>query len=439
MRNKKRLILFLSIGLVLGSASYMIPSRAIEVAAPSLFYPQFSAFAASCDRSVVTRVTVLTAGRVSTEAPPGAVVNVLTKFRADSTLPHDYLLVLSLVDGQQEVVAQVNNNLNNKLLFLPASAWSGAVSITTSMNVPKVSNGTYYYLLELDGPSGAIALTPGPGVSQDKQCRYQVGELHVHASVAPPDLLPPPTLDLGQYNMTFDDEFTSLSISDSPVNDGSRWYSRNEECCMMTTDGTKAAMVGISSPHNPFSLLPAGGLNIRLQKASKQWTSGVLTSVDSHGKGFSQTYGYFEMKAKFPPGQNTWPAFWLLNAAAKSSRAPAGEIDIVEYIANPRFSDYISTTLHDWSRQTNLPMSHQRVTLPNNSFHTYGMLWTAETMTFYFDRSVTFQTPTPSIMHQPYYPIVDLGIGGGWPTEKTPATNDMKIQYIRAYQSRPLP
>jgi hypothetical protein len=57
-------------------------------------------------------------------------------------------------------------------------------------------------------------------------------------------------------------------------------------------------------------------------------------------------------------------------------------------------------------------------------------------MTFYFDGAVAFQTPTPAIMQQPYYPIVDLGIGGGWPTEATPPVNDMQIQYIRAYKRK---
>ena len=382
------------------------------------------------------QVTVFKAGQPSTVAPPGARVNILTSFRADSTFNGNDSLILSLVNAHGKVVDQVENNLDNELLFLPTSEWAGPVSITMSHTVPKVSDGTYHYLVELRGLRGSVKLNAGPGVQKDRQCRYEIGKLEIRSSAVAPSLLPPPTLDLRNYNMTFNDEFTSLSISNSPANDGSRWYAKNEECCMMATDGTKTAMIGTSGPYDPFSLLIEGGLNIRLQRDSKLWTSGVLTSVDSHGKGFSQMYGYFEMKAKFPTGENTWPAFWLLNTAAKSNRAPAGEIDIVEYIANPRFSDYISTTLHDWSSHKEQPMSHQRVNLPNDSAHTYGMLWTEKTMTFYFDGSVTFQAPTPSIMHQPYYPIVDLGIGGGWPTEATPAVNDMQVQYIRVYQSK---
>ncbi len=244
-------------------------------------------------------------------------------------------------------------------------------------------------------------------------------------------------LDLTGYKLTFDDEFNKLDISDSTTYDGSNWYTHNEQCCMMTTDGSGTAMVGLSSPQNPYSILPGGGLNIRLQKTNNTWTSGVITSVDNSGKGFSQKYGYFEMKAKLPAGTDTWPAFWLLNTAAKSSNAPAGEADIVEYIANPGFRNYIVSTLHDWSNGTTPSENHVPVSsVPSDgNYHTYGMKWTPDTITFYYDGVQTAQTSTPTIMHQPYYMLADLGIGAGWPTDKTPSTNDMQIQYIRAYSN----
>jgi len=183
----------------------------------------------------------------------------------------------------------------------------------------------------------------------------------IDAVAGPSDFLPTPTLDLAGFHLTLDERFTSLSISDSTTGDGARWYARNKECCMATTDGTDTAMAGVLTRHNPFSLIDGGGLNIRLQKHGNSWTSGVLTSVDSSGNGFSQQYGYFEMKAKFPPGENTWPAFWLLNTASKKHAAPEGEIDIVEYIANPSFRNYVATTLHDWSNHTAPAVSHYLV------------------------------------------------------------------------------
>ena len=117
------------------------------------------------------------------------------------------------------------------------------------------------------------------------------------------------------------------------------------------------------------------------------------------------------MKAKFPPGENTWPAFWLLNTSSKSRNQTGGEIDIVEYIANSGFPTTLMTTVHDWSSKTTPAASHYLGPLPTAAFHTYGMMWTADTMTFYFDGAAVLSAPTPIVMQQPYYLLVDLGIG----------------------------
>jgi len=138
------------------------------------------------------------------------------------------------------------------------------------------------------------------------------------------------------------------------------------------------------------------------------------------------------MKARFPAGLGTWPAFWLLNQAALTTHAPAGEIDVVE--SYMQFPTYINTTLHDWTPPAITPGYKQAAIADLSSgFHTFGMLWTATTITIYCDGAMLYSFPTPAIMHQPYYPIVDLGLGGGWPTAQTPQRSDMIIQYVRAY------
>jgi hypothetical protein len=237
------------------------------------------------------------------------------------------------------------------------------------------------------------------------------------------------------YHLTFDDEFSSLSISDLD-GAGTRWYTHTVQCCLSDTSAPKTPthMAGITDGEgkNPYSLVPGGGLNIRLQKHLGEWYSGVLATVDGKGNGFSQQYGYFEMKARFPPEHGTWPAFWLLNAAALSKHAPAGEIDVVEsFMFAPR---YINITLHDWTPPpTELGHQLAKVGVLSEGFHTFGMLWTAETMKFYCDGELLYTIATPAIMHQPYYPIVDLGLGGGWPTKEMPDHADMQVKYVRVY------
>lgn len=237
------------------------------------------------------------------------------------------------------------------------------------------------------------------------------------------------------YHLTFSDDFSTLNISDKN-NAATKWYTHTVQCCLTDTSApsTPTFMAGIHDPpgENPFSLLPGGGLDIRLQKHNGAWYSGVLATVDSNGQGFSQKYGYFEMKAKFPTAVGSWPAFWLLNSAALSQHAPAGEIDIVEsYMFAPR---YINITLHDWTPPGSTP-AHKLAEVSDLSqgFHTFGMLWTASTMSFYCDGALLYATPTPAIMHQPFYPIVDLGLGGGWPTNKMPDHADLDIAYVHVY------
>ena len=236
------------------------------------------------------------------------------------------------------------------------------------------------------------------------------------------------------YRLTFDDEFAALNISD--LNGaGTKWYTHTVQCCLYDTSNptTPTYMAGITAPpgQNPYTLV-AGGLNIRLQKTNGAWYSGVLASVDSKGQGFAQQYGYFEMKAKFPNGMGTWPAFWLLNQRALTQHAPAGEIDVVE--SYMQFPTYINTTLHDWTPPATTP-GYKQASVANltSGFHTFGMLWTASTMTFYCDGVTLYSMPTPAIMHQPFYPILDLGLGGGWPTAQTPQQSDMIVQYVRVY------
>ncbi|WP_326510491.1 glycoside hydrolase family 16 protein, partial [Noviherbaspirillum album] len=54
-------------------------------------------------------------------------------------------------------------------------------------------------------------------------------------------------------------------------------------------------------------------------------------TIDTDGK-YYQTYGYFEMEAKLPYGQGTWPAFWLFNHEA-GAHPYRPEIDILEAYA----------------------------------------------------------------------------------------------------------
>jgi beta-glucanase (GH16 family)/Ca2+-binding RTX toxin-like protein len=180
---------------------------------------------------------------------------------------------------------------------------------------------------------------------------------------------------------------------------------------------------------NPFSV--AGGvLTISARPTSDaakedlwyyKYTSGLLTTANS----FSQTYGYFEVRAQMPAGQGVWPAFWLL----PSSFSSPPELDVVEQIGG--------TTSYFTSHSATEGVTGFTFDVPGNTtaFHTYGVLWGTKTLTWYVDGQSVASTPTPDDMRGPMYLLLNLAIGGGFPGD--PPSNfkgaDFKVDYVRAY------
>jgi beta-glucanase (GH16 family) len=218
-----------------------------------------------------------------------------------------------------------------------------------------------------------------------------------------------------------------------------RWFNGTDQCCLSPSDGSGSAnypTAGSNGPVNPYSLIPGGGLQIRLQKVGTTWYSGVMTSVDQNGDGFSQQYGYIEYSAKLAPGTGTWPGLWMLSMPP---HAAGGEIDILEqYGCNPPLDPVVytifHTTFHDWTN-TSLTVAYTAMNQPDLTadYHRFGLLWGATYTALYVDGKLVWSTPTLAIMKRPYYLLADMGVGGGWDTTQTPSPSDLLIKYIRAY------
>ena len=81
-----------------------------------------------------------------------------------------------------------------------------------------------------------------------------------------------------------------------------------------------------------------------------------------------------------------------------------------------------------------------KVTDLSAGFHTYGVDWQPDTITWYLDGKKVSQAKTPADMNKPMYMIANLAVGGAWggnADATTPFPAEMKIDYIRAYTAAP--
>jgi len=166
------------------------------------------------------------------------------------------------------------------------------------------------------------------------------------------------------------------------------------------------------------------------------FTSGEINTFH----GFSQTYGYFEMRAKVPAVWGLWSAFWL----RRENGTWPPEVDVMEVLGRDTTTLHVNCHTKINSRRGsgvgNISESYP-VPIPDASlaFHTYGVDWEAKTITWYFDREPVFKVPTPVDMHAPMYIQANLAGGGPWAknidVSKLPAS--LAIDYIKAYEKLP--
>jgi hypothetical protein len=236
-------------------------------------------------------------------------------------------------------------------------------------------------------------------------------------------------LDLSRFVLTFDENFESLDISAAGPN--ARWTAHTP-----WHGDFGDAVFDNPGPDGPFKVTPQGLQIVARKDASGRWHSGLICSVDKDGRGqhgFSQQFGYFEMKAKLPAGPGVWPAFWLIGVDKKES---ASEIDVIEYYG--AFPEYYHNVVHLFKDGKDLLAKDNLVRIPRNSlvdrYNTYGVLVDPENTTFYLNRSKVWQIATPPQYHQPMYILANLALGGGWPINRLASPAVMEIAYIRVFQ-----
>jgi len=318
---------------------------------------------------------------------------------------------------------------------LGTAVWTGAVEYQHTVVVPAdAPAGEYRIMVGLYDHAAAgrgwdhQTLRVGEGVRiQDDGTTYEIGRFTVDPA-APVPKLPPPTLNLEGYHLTFSEEFDG-PLDVSAWGPGTRWIAHTP----YAGDFGDAPFAD-PEPGFPFTV-ENGVLRIEARKDDRGWRAGLLSSVDSKGRGFSQQYGYFEMRAMFPKGPGTWPAFWLLGVPELVNRGKVTqiEIDVVEqYGIAP---NALHTTVHLWYPggkhwAEGKPSIVEGMT---DDFHTYGVSIDEADIVFYYDGVELRRMNTPEEAKVPLYVLIDLALGGGWPIDQTPNPSFMYVDYLRAY------
>ena len=337
-------------------------------------------------------------------------------------------------NGQGQMVFQADHDP-----AIPTGRWKGRVEYGRTVVVPKeVPPGRYEVVVgfwcgkpaEKGGGRKPFRAGPASNLAMIEPDACRVGFLDVRAD-APAPPLPPVSLDLTGWKLTFAEEFDG-PLDVSAWGPGTRWIAH-------TPYSGDFGDAGFADPQPGFPFdVKDGLLRITTKKVDGRWRSGLLASVDPKGRGFSQALGYFEMRAKFPKGPGTWPAFWLLSVDRlkdpKDAPTTTGiELDVVEqYGVNDHA---LHATTHWWFPGGLHTADGDVALVPDMTadFHTYGVMVDDARITYYFDGRPLRSHPTPPEAKRPLYILVDLALGGGWPIDGTPDPSVMTVDYVRAY------
>lgn len=251
-----------------------------------------------------------------------------------------------------------------------------------------------------------------------------------HASQSPPDTILAP---LPGYALAWDEEFSGSVL------DTSKW--------------TVYAGARRGAQNSPDAVAVANGL----------LTITTFTKDSAHCTGFIDTankflmkYGWIEARIRFESSPGEWGAFWLQSPTMGNPVDNVGvagaEIDIVEHRAvdsagvdvsnmyemNLHWDGYEASHKHAGGRGAPLAGA-----LPlQGGWHTYAVLWTEESYTFFLDGVKQWSTQS-GVSHRPEFVKLTCEVqNGSWAGfvpaagfgSRSQSTTRMQVDWVRVWQ-----
>ncbi|MEM7431889.1 MAG: family 16 glycosylhydrolase [Pseudomonadota bacterium] len=282
------------------------------------------------------------------------------------------------------------------------------------------------------------------------------GELNIYfeASAGEPvlsALVVMPKQPTGDWSLVWNDEF------DGDVIDESKWSARvwaprkvNDEDQAYTDRPKNLRVVD-------------GMLVIEAHKEDYQGANYTSGRLHTEGKG-DFLYGRFEIRAKLPHGQGSWPAIWMLpsdpyrysttcepgedwqGSSTCDAWPNSGEIDIMEHVGYQM--NHVHGTVHNeayywvkWEQRKGRVLP----TPVDENFHVYALEWTPERIDMFVDdvHYFTYVNEGTGWNAWPYdhefFLILNIAVGGVWgraggPIDDSIFPQQLLIDYVRVYE-----
>jgi beta-glucanase (GH16 family) len=242
----------------------------------------------------------------------------------------------------------------------------------------------------------------------------------------------------GRWRCSFVDQFggRELDRSNWIVQDSSRSGFRTGSTCYQPDRDNVAVRRGrLVLTARKVALFRCGRL---LRTFSTRFTGGMV-GTKGH---FSQTYGRFEVRAKFPTADTSGihGGFWMYPVELTYGRWPeSGEIDVAEWWSSK--PTQVIPSLHYDGRVREVDSGFDcRVRTPT-AFHTYALVWLPTVMRFFIDGKQCFHrrwTPdppqvAPQPFDHPFSMILNMGVGRKVGRQKVTALTRFPARYVVDY------
>jgi Glycosyl hydrolases family 16/Chitobiase/beta-hexosaminidase C-terminal domain len=234
------------------------------------------------------------------------------------------------------------------------------------------------------------------------------------------------------YGLAWEDTFSRFGACTTDVA-GCNWY--NPGVYQWDAGGA------VTNPSNSY-------VNLQWSPAITGGNFPNISTASSGGKNYrAWTFGYFEVRMAFDPAAGSWPGIWMAPTQTIGSPSNNGaELDNFEWQSNTPSTFY--GTLHVWQNGADQTYDNQNTfSVPAGTdfsvFHTYGVLWTKTTVTWYFDnqRVGSFditQSPYNSVFagQQSLYLILGQQSGCNWKYSQCGgqvSPLNMKVDWVHVY------